>query len=109
MRRGTITLTVALALMALGLKDGCAAEADLPEKQTIVVQLQQAVRANDKAWLAAHARYPLSYFGHGRRVIRGKADFTRGLRFAVRRKAARGGLGARPGKGIRELARADGG
>jgi hypothetical protein len=90
MRRGTITLTVGLALMALGLKDGCAAEADLPEKQTIVVQLQQAVRADDKAWLAAHARYPLSYFGHGKRVIRGKADFTRNyaLLFGAKLRAA---------------------
>jgi hypothetical protein len=77
MRRGAITPAVALALFALGLNDSFAAETDLPEKQVIVVQLQQAVRANDKAWLAAHARYPLSYFGRGKRVIRGKAAFIR--------------------------------
>ena len=77
MRRGAITLTVGLALISFGLKDGSAAEADLPEKQAIVIELQQAVRANDKAWLAANTRYPFSYFGHGKRIIRGKAAFIR--------------------------------
>jgi hypothetical protein len=77
MRRGAITLTAGLALLAFGLNDSSAAEADPPEKQTIVMELQQAVRANDKAWLAAHTRYPLSYFGRGKHVVRDKAAFIR--------------------------------
>jgi hypothetical protein len=77
MRRGAITLTVALALIASSLNGSFAAETDLPEKQVMVTRLQQAVRANDKAWLAAHARCPFSYFGHGKRVIHGKAAFIR--------------------------------
>ena len=77
MRRGAITPAVGLALLALGLNDSFAAEAGPPEKQVIVMQLQQAVRANDKAWLAAHTRYPISYFGHGKRVIPDKAAFIR--------------------------------
>jgi hypothetical protein len=39
MRRGAITLTVGLALLAFGLNDGFAAEADLPEKQVIVMRI----------------------------------------------------------------------
>jgi hypothetical protein len=90
MRRGAITLTVALALIAFGLNGSFAAATDLPEKQAIVTQLQQAVRANDKAWLAAHTRYPLSYFGRGKRIIRGKAAFIRNyaLLFGAKLRAA---------------------
>jgi hypothetical protein len=90
MRRGAIRLAAALALIALGLNDSFAAETDLPEKQVIVMQLQQAVRADDKAWLAAHARYPLSYFGRGKRVIGGKPAFIRNyaLLFGAKLRAA---------------------
>src|ERR1700728_1644076 len=52
--KGAIILVVCLALISFGPKYSFAAEAGPPEKQTIVIQLQQAVRANDKAWLAAH-------------------------------------------------------
>jgi hypothetical protein len=75
--RGSFALTVGLALISFGLNDSFAAAAGLPEKQTIVMQLQQAVRANDKTWLAAHTRYPLSYFGRGKLIIRDKAAFIR--------------------------------
>jgi hypothetical protein len=59
------------------LKIGLAAEAEVPAKQAMVMQVQQAVRANNKAWLAAHARYPLNYFGSRKFVIRDKAAFVR--------------------------------
>jgi hypothetical protein len=77
MSKEALALAAGLALIAFGLKDGFAAEARLPEKQAIVMQLQQAVRANDRTWLAAHTRYPLSYFSRGKRVIRGNAAFIR--------------------------------
>jgi hypothetical protein len=88
--REAIMLTFCLTLISFGLKDSFAAEADVPEKQVIVMQLQQAVRANDKAWLAAHTRYPLSYFGRGKRVIRSKASFIRNyaLLFGAKLRAA---------------------
>jgi hypothetical protein len=88
--RGALALTVGLALILFGLNDSFAAAAGLPEKQTMVIGLQQAVRANDKAWLAAHTRYPLSYFGRGKRVIRDKAAFIRNyaLLFGAKLRAA---------------------
>ena len=48
------------------------------------------MRADDKAWLAAHARYPLSYFGRGKRVIGGKPAFIRNyaLLFGAKLRAA---------------------
>jgi hypothetical protein len=39
------------------------------------MQLQQAVHSNDKAWLADHARYPVSYFGRRKFLIRNKSSF----------------------------------
>jgi hypothetical protein len=88
--RGALALTIGLALLAFGLNNSFAAAAGLPEKQTIVMQLQQAVRANDKAWLAAHTKYPLSYFGRGKRIIRDKAAFIRNyaLLFGAKLRAA---------------------
>jgi hypothetical protein len=90
MRKGSFALTVGLALISLGLNDSFAAAAGLPEKQVIVMHLQQAVRANDKTWLAAHTRYPLSYFGRAKLVIRDKAAFVRkyALLFGAKLRAA---------------------
>jgi len=52
--------------------------ADEPSpKQAIVAQLQQAVRDNDKAWLAEHVRYPLHYYGPRKLVVRDKTAFIR--------------------------------
>lgn len=67
-----------LATCALSAFAGPAAVAeDPPPKQAIVMQLQQAVRTNDKEWLADHARYPVNYYGTGRRVISSKAAFVK--------------------------------
>src|SRR6202034_1101729 len=88
--KGAIMLVVCLALISFGPKYSFAAEAGPPEKPVIVMQLQQAVRANDKAWLAAHTRYPLSYFGSGKRIIRDKAAFIHNyaLLFGAKLRAA---------------------
>ena len=76
-KRPAIALVASIALIWCCLKDGFAAEADPPDKPTVVMQFQQAVRANDEVWLAAHARYPLNYFGRRKLVIRDKAGFLR--------------------------------
>jgi hypothetical protein len=54
------------------------------------MRFQQAVRANDKTWLAANTGYPLSYFGHQKLVIRDKAAFLRNyaLLFGAKLRAA---------------------
>jgi hypothetical protein len=71
----TIILAAGLALIAAGQNAASAAsEADLPPKQAAVKRLQEAVRTNDKAWIAGHARYPVNYFGRRRFVIRNKAS-----------------------------------
>ena len=63
---------LALLLMAAG-----RAEDEIPKKQAFVVALQQAIRANDKIWLAEHTRYPLRYYGHRKIPINNKAAFLK--------------------------------
>ena len=90
MRKGALTLVAGLALISSSLTKGFAAETDLPDKPATVMRFQQAVRANDKTWLAANTRYPLSYFGHQKLVIRDKAAFLRNyaLLFGAKLRAA---------------------
>lgn len=45
------------------------------------------MRANDKTWLAANTRYPLSYFGNQKLVIHDKAAFFHRL-FGAKLRAA---------------------
>jgi hypothetical protein len=65
-----LTAWLALLLMTAG-----HAKDEIPKKQAFVVALQQAIRANDKTWLAEHTRYPLRYYGDRKIPIRNKAAF----------------------------------
>jgi hypothetical protein len=53
------------------------AEDKIPKKQAFVVALQQAIRTDDKSWLAEHTRYPLRYYGHRKIPINSKAAFLK--------------------------------
>ncbi len=90
MRKTALALAAGLTLISWSLKNGFAAEADPPDKPAIVKQFQQAVRADNKAWLAANTRFPLSCFGHHKLVIRDKAAFLRNyaLVFGAKLRAA---------------------
>ncbi len=46
----------------------------IPETE-IILALQAAVRADDKAWFVAHLHYPVRYYGKTFRMIRSKAWF----------------------------------
>jgi hypothetical protein len=71
----TLLAVVALWLTAIGWAS--AAGSDVPQKQIFVTRLQQAVRTNDKAWMAAHTRYPLRSFGSRQVSIRSKSSFIK--------------------------------
>ncbi len=47
-----------------------------PEKE-IILAMQQAVRADDKAWFAAHLHLPVRYYGKTTRMIRSKDWFLK--------------------------------
>jgi hypothetical protein len=90
MKKTALALVASLALISCGLRDGLAAETDPPDKLATVMRFQQAVRANDKTWLAAHTRYPLNYFGRRKLVIRDRVGFLRdySLLFGAQLRAA---------------------
>lgn len=69
-----ICLTAGLVLL---LTTAGRADDDIPKKQIFVTALQQAIRTDDKTWLAEHTRYPLRYNGDRKRPIRNKAAFVK--------------------------------
>jgi hypothetical protein len=50
------------------------AEIVIPETE-LIVALQNAIRADDKAWLVAHLHFPVRYYGKTKHVIRSKGWF----------------------------------
>ena len=86
MTKAALALLAGLALISSSPKDGFAVEAGPPDKPATVTQFQQAVRANDKAWLAANTRYPLSYFGRRKLVVRDKTAFLRNYPLLFRKE-----------------------
>lgn len=74
-RRGTAIVCLLGSLACA--TSAIAEERDVPIKQKFVVQLKEAIRTNDKAWLADHARFPLRYFGRTTKQIADKASFIR--------------------------------
>jgi hypothetical protein len=68
---------IGMALLWVPLNDAGALEQDVPRKSRFVGELQRAVRANDKLWLANHMRYPVRYHGGQNRLIRNKSRFVR--------------------------------
>ena len=55
-------------------------------KSALVAELQQAVRADDKAWLAAHLHYPVRYYGRKNELIRSKAWFDKHYAMVIGRE-----------------------
>lgn len=64
------------AVMLLGAGQGIA-EDELPPKYAFVRDLQQALRKNDRGWIADHLHYPVRYNGRVANVIRNRNDFVR--------------------------------
>ena len=76
--RTALKALVLVAILVLAATGRTAAEeSDIPQKQIFVARLQQAVRANDRKWLAEHIRYPLRSFGATQPSIRDKRSFIK--------------------------------
>jgi hypothetical protein len=84
------------------------AEDDVPPKWAFVAELQKAIGADDKDWLAAHLHLPVHYYRAKTQVIRNRAWFLK--HYNGHWAETEGGRArARPKTGVRGLARADGG
>lgn len=69
-------LWIAAALLLLSAGQGFAAD-EAPAKQAFVRDLQQALRKDDRGWIADHMQYPVQYHGRVANVIRNRNDFVR--------------------------------
>jgi hypothetical protein len=68
---------VCVALLCGSASAAGATEEDVPARERFVRELQQALRGNDKTWLADHVRYPLRYYGRKDSLIRDRSAFMR--------------------------------
>jgi hypothetical protein len=69
-------IVAGVALAAATAARNEAAAQDVPPKLAFVRDVQQALRANDKAWLAGAMRYPVRYFGRRTMLIRNRSWFV---------------------------------
>ena len=70
-----IAIMSCAALLGVVATPAYAQKGDASAKQKFVVALQNAIRADDKNWLADHMSYPVNYFGKHKVVIRNKTSF----------------------------------
>jgi hypothetical protein len=70
-----VVIIACAALLGVVATPVCAQKGDASAKQKFVVALQNAIRADDKNWLADHMSYPVNYFGKQKVVIRSKTSF----------------------------------
>ncbi|HSR78556.1 MAG TPA: hypothetical protein VLN57_18400 [Xanthobacteraceae bacterium] len=70
-----IVIITCAALLGMVASPAYAQKGDASAKQKFVVALQNAIRADDKNWLADHMSYPVNYFGKQKVVIRSKTSF----------------------------------
>lgn len=75
--RRAISVLAIVALASLMAARAFAAEQTLPWKQAFVVQLQDAVRAGDAAWLADHLQLPVRYNAKRKELIRTRSVFRK--------------------------------
>jgi hypothetical protein len=68
----------ALGLMLLAASAGAAEDEDFQTPATkLILELQAAIRADDKDWFASHLHVPVRYFGKTKQIIRSKEWFLR--------------------------------
>jgi len=89
-------LAMGLALIALATGAPAAAQ-EIPLKQQFVADLQNALRANDKNWLAGHMRYPVRYYGQRTMLIRNKAWLVKNYASVIGAKLRAAVLAQDPG------------
>jgi hypothetical protein len=93
-----IAIMSCAALLGVVATPAYAQKGDASAKQKFVVALQNAIRADDKNWLADHMSYPVNYFGKQKVVIRSKTSFINNYASFVTPKVAGVGAGSGSGK-----------
>jgi hypothetical protein len=72
--RSAVVVAFGFFVLSAGSAAGLDSDFQIPETEMILA-LQDAVRADDKAWFVAHLHYPVRYYGKTFRMIRSKEWF----------------------------------
>ena len=72
--RNVVTAAIGFLLLSGSPAASLDSDSKIPETE-IILALQAAVRADDKAWFVAHLHYPVRYYDKTLRMIRSKAWF----------------------------------
>lgn len=94
--KSRLGLAMGLALTALATGAPAVAQ-EIPRKQQFVADLQNALRANDKNWLAGHMRYSVRYYGKRTVLIRSKSWFVKNYKSVIGAKLRLAVLAQDPG------------
>jgi hypothetical protein len=73
---------LAICLISILTATGAFAQ-DVSLKEKFVTELQNAVRANDAAWIAAHMRYPVRHYGKRALLIRDKSWLVKNYKSVI--------------------------
>jgi hypothetical protein len=76
MRRALVLASLSWFLLATAAARAEDAEIQIPETE-IILAMQVAVRADDKAWFSAHLHLPVRYYGTTFRMIQSKEWFLK--------------------------------
>ncbi|WP_183044178.1 hypothetical protein [Pseudorhodoplanes sinuspersici] len=92
--RNAATLSLLLCLFA----SSAQAQSEGAPKFAFVRELQKAVRADNRTWLADHIQYPLRHHGRIATIIRNRSDFVRNYATIVSDKLRAAILAQEPDK-----------
>ena len=85
-------------LLCLFFAGNAQAQSEAAPKFAFVRELQKAIRADNRAWLADHIQYPLRHHGRMATVIRDRSDFVRNYATIVSERLRRAILAQEPDK-----------
>ena len=93
-----VRIAVSLSLLLCLFAGNAHAQSEAAPKFAFVRELQKAIRADNRAWLADHIQYPLRHHGRMATVIRDRSDFVRNYATIVSERLRRAILAQEPDK-----------
>lgn len=93
-----VQIAASLSLLLCLFADNAHAQSEAAPKFAFVRELQKAIRADDRTWLADHVQYPLRHHGRIATIIRNRSDFVRNYATIVSDRLRRAILAQEPEK-----------
>ena len=91
-----LRFAASLLILCVAFAGAARAQTDEVPKFAFVRELQTAIRADNRAWLADHIQYPLRHHGRVATIIRNKSDFLQNYSTLVSDRLRRAILAQEP-------------